>query len=72
MHPFLIILFSFGAAADIIEFQLAHKATGALGSAYDRAQFIKQRHTMMQDWADYLDKVLIQSRTKVVALKGAK
>ena len=45
-------------APDIIEFQLAHKATGPLGAAYDRAQFLKQRTKMMQDWADYLDKVL--------------
>ena len=53
-------------APDVIEFQLAHKATGPMGATYDRAQFIKQRHKMMQDWADYLDKVLSQSRNKVV------
>lgn len=40
---------------DIIECQLAHKAAGPLGEAYNRAQFLEQRKVMMQAWADYLD-----------------
>jgi len=42
---------------DIIEAQLAHKPMGALGAAYDRAQFLDDRKQMMQDWANYLDKI---------------
>ena len=42
---------------DVIECQLAHKAAGALGEAYNRAQFLDERKVMMQDWADYLDEV---------------
>ncbi len=42
---------------DIIEVQLAHKAAGPLGEAYNRAQFLKQRIVMMQEWADYIDTV---------------
>jgi integrase len=38
-----------------IEAQLAHAKRGPLGSAYDRAQYLKQRRQMMQAWADYLD-----------------
>jgi len=41
--------------SEIIEKQLAHKASGALGEAYDRTQFIDDRIKMMQDWADYID-----------------
>ncbi|MEK7800988.1 MAG: integrase arm-type DNA-binding domain-containing protein [Pseudomonadota bacterium] len=44
-------------APDIIERQLAHKASGALGEAYDRTEFIEDRAKMMQEWADYLDGV---------------
>jgi integrase len=40
---------------DVIEAQLAHKAAGPLGEAYNRAQFIEDRRKMMQDWADYVD-----------------
>ncbi|MEP7248015.1 MAG: integrase arm-type DNA-binding domain-containing protein [Gammaproteobacteria bacterium] len=40
---------------DVIEAQLAHGKSGPLGAAYDRAQFMNQRRTMMQQWADYLD-----------------
>lgn len=39
----------------IIEHQLAHKVPDALGAAYNRTKFIKQRKAMMQVWADYLD-----------------
>lgn len=42
---------------DVIEAQLAHKAAGPLGEAYNRAQFLDQRKVMMQDWADYIDTV---------------
>lgn len=41
--------------SEVIERQLAHKASGALGDAYDRTQFIEERTEMMQAWADYLD-----------------
>src|SRR5204863_8847510 len=44
-----------GYDSEIIERQLAHKASGPLGEAYDRAQFLDKRRKMMQDWADYLD-----------------
>ncbi|MCK5374140.1 MAG: site-specific integrase, partial [Alphaproteobacteria bacterium] len=40
---------------DVIECQLAHKAAGALGEAYNRAQFIEKRTVMMQDWSNYID-----------------
>lgn len=39
----------------VIEHQLAHKVPDVLGTAYNRTKFIKQRRTMMQVWADYLD-----------------
>lgn len=44
-----------GYDSEIIERQLAHKPSGALGAAYDRTQFLDERVKMMQDWADYVD-----------------
>lgn len=41
----------------VIEHQLAHKVPDALGSAYNRTKFLKARQTMMQLWADYLEKL---------------
>ncbi|TFH09440.1 MAG: DUF4102 domain-containing protein [Nitrosomonadales bacterium] len=41
----------------IIEHQLAHRVPDALGQAYNRTKFIEQREVMMQQWADYLDKL---------------
>lgn len=42
---------------EVIEHQLAHRVPDALGTAYNRTKFLKERRTMMQQWADYLDKL---------------
>lgn len=42
---------------EVIEHQLAHKVPDALGTAYNRTKFLKERRAMMQLWADYLDKL---------------
>lgn len=44
-----------GVDSAIIEHQLAHAVGDALGTAYNRTKFLKQRKNMMQQWADYLD-----------------
>jgi integrase len=59
-----------GWAPDAIERQLAHKVSGPLGAAYDRAQYLGERRKMMQAWADYLDS-LKRGETKVVAIRAA-
>jgi integrase len=46
-----------GIDPQIVEAQLAHSKSGPLGSAYDRAEYMGQRYKMMQNWADYLDKL---------------
>ena len=46
-----------GISADVIEAQLAHGKSGPLGMAYDRAEFMEQRRTMMTTWADYLERL---------------
>ena len=43
---------------EVIERQLAHKASGFLGEAYDRTQFIEERIHMMQEWSNYIDSIL--------------
>jgi integrase len=42
---------------NIIEHQLAHRVPDALGEAYNRTKFLEQRKRMMQQYADYLDKI---------------
>lgn len=41
----------------VIEAQLAHAVKDANGRAYNRTQYMKHRASMMQQWADYLDKL---------------
>jgi len=40
---------------DVIERHLAHVSDEELGGSYDRAVFLVQRKTMVQQWADFLD-----------------
>lgn len=46
----------------LIEAQLAHKVKDKVEAAYNRAQHIQSRRTMMQAWADYLDTLREQAR----------
>lgn len=58
-----------GIPQDMVEAQLGHGKSGPLGNAYDRAEYLTQRHQMMQTWADYLDKLRIGA--DVIPLRGA-
>lgn len=46
-----------GQPEQVIEAQLAHSVPDALGRAYNRTQWVDMRRTMMQTWADYLDRL---------------
>lgn len=46
-----------GYRHEVVDRQLAHAPKDKVASAYDRAQFLKERQRMMQDWADYIDAV---------------
>ncbi|GAB3193306.1 tyrosine-type recombinase/integrase [Hydrogenophaga aquatica] len=53
----------------VIEAQLAHAVRDANGRAYNRTTYLKQRQAMMQQWADYLDK--LAAGADVIELKTA-
>ena len=53
----------------VIEAQLAHAVKDANGRAYNRTQYMKHRTRMMQQWADYLDK--LAAGGDVIAFKAA-
>jgi integrase len=46
-----------GFRADVIEAQLAHKEPDAVRLAYNRAEYLKERRSMMQAYADFLDEL---------------
>lgn len=46
-----------GYRPEWIEHQLAHAVRDPLGRAYNRATHLEGRRTMMQGWADYLDRL---------------
>jgi integrase len=54
---------------EVIEHQLAHSVSDALGTAYNRTKFLKERKAMMQLWADYLDK--LKAGAEVIPLHTA-
>ncbi len=53
---------------EVIEHQLAHAVADNLGTAYNRTKFLKERRAMMQQWADYLDK--LKAGADVIPLHG--
>lgn len=58
-----------GIAPEVVEAQLAHGKSGPLGMAYDRAEFMEQRRSMMNAWADYLD--TLRAGAQVLPFKAA-
>ena len=46
-----------GVRPDLIEHQLAHAVRDPNGRAYNRTSFLAERRKMMQQWADYLDRL---------------
>jgi integrase len=52
---------------DIIEAQLAHQVKDALGRAYNRTQFLKERRELMNRWGSYLEG--LKAGAKVIPLK---
>ncbi|CAJ0895681.1 hypothetical protein R1479_03972 [Ralstonia mannitolilytica] len=58
-----------GIPAEIIEAQLAHAVKDPLGRAYNRTSHLPQRRAMMQEWADYLDR--LKAGAKVIPFTDA-
>lgn len=58
-----------GQKWEAIEHQLSHSVPDALGDAYNRTKFLEERRSMMQIWADYLDK--LKTGAKVPPLNRA-
>lgn len=44
-----------GFRADVIERQLAHAERNRIRAAYNRAEYVDERASMMQAWADFVD-----------------
>ena len=56
-HMASIRLNELGYRSDIIEFQLAHTKSNTVRAAYNHADHLEERGTMMQEWSDYLTKL---------------
>src|SRR3989440_925726 len=57
-----------GVRPDYIEHQLAHAVRDPNGRAYNRTAHLPERQKMMQQWADYLDK--LKAGAEVIPLHG--
>ena len=56
-----------GVRPDYIEHQLAHAVRDPNGRAYNRTAHLPERQKMMQQWADYLDR--LKTGAKVIPIK---
>jgi integrase len=61
-----------GFRHDYIEHQLAHAVRDPNGRAYNRTAHLPERHKhkMMQEWADYLDKLKAGAEIIPINLQG--
>lgn len=51
------LLHELGWQPEVIELQLAHKQRNQVAAAYNRSARIEDRKKMMQEWANYLDRI---------------
>ena len=51
-----------GYRHEVVDRQLAHAPASKVEAAYDRAKFLDERKVMMQEWADYLDKITVTGK----------
>lgn len=58
-----------GYPPDVIERQLAHAPKDKVRAAYNRAEHLPERRTMMQTWADYLDALRVDTAGKIAPLR---
>ena len=59
-----------GERVDLIEHQLAHAVKDANGRAYNRTTHLPARRVMMQNWANYLDKLRVGA--EVIPIRSGK
>lgn len=58
-----------GYRSDVIEIQLAHKERDKVRASYNQAQYMPERKTMMQEWADRLD--ALKSGAQIIPFQRA-
>jgi integrase len=54
-----------------IEANLAHAVKDSNGRSYNRTQYLRQRHEMVQKWADYLDKLATGNVVDMASFRAA-
>ena len=62
------LLHELGVPHAVIERQLAHGERNKVSAAYNFAEHLPERRKMMQQWADYLDK--LRAGADVISLRG--
>ncbi len=60
-----------GYRHEVVDRQLAHAHKSKIDRAYDRAQFLDERTTMMQEWADFIDALASGGKIVVGNFKGS-
>lgn len=74
IHGFRVVASTFlnqmGYNPDWIERQLAHEPANKVRAAYNRADYLEERKVMMQEWADYIDKLRNEAAARQASCKN--
>lgn len=57
-----------GYRSDVIERQLAHAERNKVRASYNQAEYLAERQVMMQDWANFIDGLLLAKRKNAQCL----
>ena len=60
----------FKVDVDILEAQLAHAKKDEVQAAYDRTQFLEERHELVQNWANYLEEQSKSAKVIPISFKA--
>ncbi|MDZ7641646.1 MAG: integrase arm-type DNA-binding domain-containing protein [Desulfurivibrio sp.] len=70
-HLASTLLHEMGWPSHIIEKQLDHADRNRIRAVYNQAEYLKERHKMMQTWADYLDQLKAGKGNKIIPIQRA-
>ena len=65
------ILNEIGFRPDVIERQLAHAERNKVRASYNQAEYLEERRSMMQQWADLTDQMAKSKKSSVTPIKRA-
>jgi len=70
-HMASTLMHELGFPSQIIEKQIDHGDKNRIRAVYNHAEYLPERRKIMQEWADYLDRLAAGEENKIVPIRSA-